>query len=205
LTDESLGRDDILKFLREILEKQSQVIEILSDRICQSCRPEESDWGELREKATKHMKGLVTSYSFARRLPKNELGISTQAAASNLLRIQGTLGHVFVLVDMVRDDTFGEIYMDSLRTIASKLHDQILALMGMTQYAKNTPEMKEGLEAVLRLERAIDEDNIVICRQISVATGGEGDWICYMLRKIVRELEHISDYLKECAEIIADI
>ena len=62
-----------------------------------------------------------------------------------------------------------------------------------------------ALETVLRLEREIDEDNIVICRQISTATGGNPDFLCYMMRKIVSDLEHISDYLKECAVIVAEI
>ena len=70
---------------------------------------------------------------------------------------------------------------------------------------KNPEAAKEDLEAIFKLEREIDEDNIVICRQITVATEGDSPFICYIMRKVVRELEHISDKLKECAEIIIDI
>jgi len=58
---------------------------------------------------------------------------------------------------------------------------------------------------VQRLEREVDENNIVICRQISTATGGNSDFLSYMMKKIVSDLEHISDYVKECAVIIAEI
>ena len=63
----------------------------------------------------------------------------------------------------------------------------------------------QQLEVIVRLEREMDEDNIVICRQISVATDGETGYTCYIMRKIVSELEHISDFVKEAAEIIIDI
>ncbi|PNX52451.1 MAG: hypothetical protein BV458_09495, partial [Thermoplasmata archaeon M9B2D] len=75
----------------------------------------------------------------------------------------------------------------------------------VSQRADNLEESHETLDILVKLERQIDEDNIVICRQISIATGGDSDFICYMMRKIVAELEHISDYAKECAEIVAEI
>ncbi|PNX52528.1 MAG: hypothetical protein BV458_09100, partial [Thermoplasmata archaeon M9B2D] len=75
----------------------------------------------------------------------------------------------------------------------------------ISQRADNLEESHETLDVLVKLERQIDEDNIVICRQISIATGGDSDFICYMMRKIVAELEHISDYAKECAEIVAEI
>ncbi len=96
--------------------------------------------------------------------------------------------------------------MDSLTNIASKVESQFGILKNL---AKNSLEdhdaAKEDLEAIFRLEREIDEDNIVICRQITVVSEGESSFTCYIMRKIVRELEHISDKLKECAEIIIDI
>ena len=73
------------------------------------------------------------------------------------------------------------------------------------QRIENLEESHDTLEVIIRLEREIDEDNIVICRQISVATHGDTDFVCYIMRKIVAELEHISDYAKECAEILAEI
>jgi uncharacterized protein Yka (UPF0111/DUF47 family) len=96
--------------------------------------------------------------------------------------------------------------MDSMNSISSKTHDQIKALRELTERQKDDSEgALECLETVLRLERQIDEDNIIICRQISVVTEGEAGYVCYIMRKIVSELEHISDFIKEAAEIIIDI
>ena len=75
----------------------------------------------------------------------------------------------------------------------------------ISQRESNQEDAEDTLELLLKLERQIDEDNIVICRQISIATGGDSDFTCYMMRKIIADLEHISDYAKECAEIIAEI
>ncbi|MFX1485051.1 MAG: hypothetical protein ACFFCP_17875, partial [Promethearchaeota archaeon] len=99
-----------------------------------------------------------------------------------------------------------EIYMDSFTTIASHVREQFSVLKKLVDIRVDDTEAgKDELDQIVKLERQIDEDNIVICRQISVKTGGESDYTCYMMRKIVAELEHISDYIKECAEIIDDI
>jgi phosphate uptake regulator len=96
--------------------------------------------------------------------------------------------------------------MDSLSTISSKVNEMMTALRKMVnQRAENLEEAEETLEILIKLEREIDEDNIVICRQISVASGSDCDFVSYIMRKIVAELEHISDYAKECAEIVAEI
>jgi phosphate uptake regulator len=110
------------------------------------------------------------------------------------------------MIDMIHEDAFDEIYKNSLTTISSKVYEMIIDLKTMVnQKAENLDESNVTLEVLVKLERQIDEDNIVICRQISVATGGDSDFTCYMMRKIVAELEHISDYVKECAEIVAEI
>jgi len=177
LSDETMNRSQVLEVLCKILERQAEITEILEQRLCDTCD-----------------------------LPRDELGISAQAASSYLLRIQCTLAHVLLMIDMVRGASFSEIYMESFRSIIQKVYEEFIAVKHMTgQCGDNPEEMSSALQSVLRLEREIDEDNIIICRQVTVATGGESDFICYMMRKIVRELEHISDYLKACAEIIAEI
>jgi uncharacterized protein Yka (UPF0111/DUF47 family) len=107
---------------------------------------------------------------------------------------------------MLQEEVFNEIFLDSLTAISERVHEMMTALKLMIgQRAINKPESEETLELIIKLERQIDEDNIVICRQISVATGGDSDFPCYMMRKIVADLEHISDYVKECAEIVSEI
>ncbi len=201
-----LDKIEVLTFLCKILEEQSKIVEILENRLCGDCDQEEIPWDTLRETVSKYFRNLVKMYRFSENLPRNDLGIATQAAASYMHRTQSTLAYVLMMVDMVSGESFGEVYMTSLKSITSKIKNQYLALQKMTGECSNNPEgMAEGLQSVIRLEREIDEDNIIICRQITVATGGESDFICYMMRKIVRELEKISDYLKVYAEILAEI
>ena len=96
--------------------------------------------------------------------------------------------------------------MDSFTKISSSVIEQFNVLKKLVDVrTEGSQSGKDELDLIVKLERQIDEDNIVICRQISVKTGGESDFTCYMMRKIVAELEHISDYIKESAEIIADI
>ncbi len=107
---------------------------------------------------------------------------------------------------MLQEDAFNEIFMDSLTTISSRVNEMMTTLKLMiNQRVSKAPESEDSLELIFKLERQIDEDNIIICRQISVATGDETDFPCYMMRKIVADLEHISDYVKECAEIVSEI
>jgi uncharacterized protein Yka (UPF0111/DUF47 family) len=109
-------------------------------------------------------------------------------------------------MDTLQDETFDEIFMDSLSTISTKVNEMIVALNRMVNQRKdNLDEAEDTLELIFKLEREIDEDNIIICRQISVATGSDCNFVSYIMRKIVAELEHISDYVKECAEIVAEI
>ena len=206
MSNETMNRIQVLEVLCKILERQAEITEILEQRLCDTCEPEVPDWENLRKQVSQKLSGLVKMYEYSKNLPRDELGISAQAASSYLLRIQCTLAHVLLMIDMVRGDSFSEIYMESFRSIIQKVYEEFIAVKHMTgQCGDNPDEMSSSLQTVLKLEREIDEDNIIICRQVTVATGGESDFICYMMRKIVRELEHISDYLKACAEIIAEI
>jgi hypothetical protein len=207
LSDEFLDRSEILSQLEAILDVQEKVSLYVEDRLCRDCEVEEEEsWEKRRKNAFKRVRGLIDKYGFSRRLPRDELGILAQSIISNLLNIQHTFLRVLVMIDIVRDEAFNEIFMDSLTTITSKVHEMMTALKNMiNQVSTNQEESNDTLDLLLKLERQIDEDNIVICRQISVATGGDSDFTCYMMRKIVAELEHISDYAKECAEILSEI
>jgi len=163
-------------------------------------------WVERRKDAFKKIRNLIDKYSFSKNLPHDDLGIMAQAIVSHLLNIQHTFLRVLVMIDMLKDESFNEIFMDSMTTISTKVHEMMIALKLMiSQRESNSEDAEETLELLIKLERQIDEDNIVICRQISVMTGGDSDFTCYIMRKIVADLEHISDYAKECAEIIAEI
>jgi methyl-accepting chemotaxis protein len=206
LSDEFLDRNEILNQLGAILDVQEKVSLYVEDRLCRECEVEEEEsWEERRKKAFKHVRGLIDKYAFSRKIPRDELGILAQSIISNLLNIQHTFLRVLVMIDIIRDEAFNEIFMESLTTISSKVHEMMSALKNMiTQIIENKEESNDTLDLILKLERQIDEDNIVICRQISVATGGDSDFTSYMMRKIVAELEHISDYAKECAEVLSE-
>ena len=207
MSDEFLDRPTILEQLGRILVRQESIADYVHKRLCVKCdEPSDKSWIEKRKEAFKEVRGLVDKYSFSKKLPRDDLGIMTQAIVSHLLNIQHTFLRVLVMIDMLKDESFNEIFMDSLTTISSKVHEMMVALrLMMLQRSSNSEESEETLELLIKLERQIDEDNIIICRQISVATGGDSDFTCYMMRKIVADLEHISDYAKECAEIIAEI
>jgi uncharacterized protein Yka (UPF0111/DUF47 family) len=207
MPESELDRQAILKQIETILSAQEKVSDYVHLRLCRKC--EESDdatWEEKRKDAFKYIRSLIDKYAFSKQLPRNDLGIIAQSIISHLLNIQHAFLRVLVMIDMIYDEAFNEIFRDSMITISSKVHDMIVALANMVnQRIDNPEESNRTLEVLIRLEREIDEDNIVICRQISVATQGDSDFVCYMMRKIVAELEHISDYAKECAEIVAEI
>ena len=203
---DDIDRTQILEHLSIIIDKQATISELINSKLCHPDSTSFEEWMEKRQRVLRQLKGLVEAYKFSVRLPRNDLGITAQAAMSYLLKIQCTFAHVSALMDMVRNDNFNEIYMDSLTNIAQKVNEQFLVLSDLVKLCEENPESAaSALETVRRLEREVDEDNIVICRQISTATGGNSDFLCYMMRKIVSDLEHISDYLKECAVIIAEI
>ncbi len=215
MSDDFLTKDEILSGFLKILDLQQKISDYVDRRLCgQFCdntaEPEvtQEEWTEQRKKIFTYLRSLMDKYMFTKKLPRDDLGIMTLAVIEYFIKIQHTLAQALVFLDSLRDDNFSEIYMNSLTTISSKVNEQIGTLKHMIEVNVSDPEsVKADLEQIIKLERQIDEDNIVICRQISVKTAGgdESDFSCYMLRKIVAELEHISDYVKECAEILADI
>jgi hypothetical protein len=202
-----LNRATILTQLEAITSVQEQISEYVHKRLCVSCDDlSDENWDVRRKEAFKFIRGLIDKYAFSRKLPRDEIGILTQSIISYLLNIQHTFLRVLVRIDMLQGEAFNEIFMDSMTAISARVHEMMTALKLMIgQRATNTPESEDTLELIIKLERQIDEANIVICRQISVATGGDSDFPCYIMRKIVADLEHISDDLKECAEIVAEI
>ncbi len=214
MSDDVLTKDEILSGFLKILDLQQKISDYVDRRLCgqfcdQTAEPEvtQEEWTEKRKKIFTYLRSLMDKYMFTKKIPRDDLGIMTLAVIEYFIRIQYTFAQVLVILDSLRGDSFGEIYMDSLTTISSKVNEQIGTIKHMIEVNTSDPESAKGdLEQIIKLERQIDEDNIVICRQISVKTAGgdESDFSCYMMRKIVAELEHISDYVKECAEILAD-
>ena len=201
-----LEKEQVVAHLIEVIEIQEDISQIVGEKLCDTCDDIDPEWLEKRKLIVKHLKNLISSFKFSLNLPSNELGIAALAATSALMQIQYSFSQVLVMLDMIRGESFAEIYMDSLTTISTKVKSQFSILKNLANNTlENSESAKEDLEAIFRLEREIDEDNIVICRQITVATEGDSPFICYIMRKVVRELEHISDKLKECAEIIIDI
>jgi hypothetical protein len=207
MVSDFLDRATILTQLEAILSVQEHISEYVHKRLCVSCDDlSDESWDVRRKEAFKFIRGLIDKYAFSRKLPRNETGILTQSIISYLLNVQHTFLRVLVRIDMLQEEAFNEIFMDSMETISARVHEMMTALKKMVgQRISNTTESEDTLELIIKLERQIDEDNIIICRQISVASGGDSDFPCYMMRKIVAELEHISDYVKECAEIVAEI
>ncbi|MHA2187195.1 MAG: hypothetical protein ACW99V_03040 [Candidatus Thorarchaeota archaeon] len=201
-----LTREQILDQLVKTIEVHENISSFVGTRLCDHCESAEDEWAVKREKIAQQLQGLVKKYEFAKTLPRNELGIAVLAILGYIVKIQHTFASLIIMIDMIRGESFGDVYMDSMNSISTKTHDQLKALRELAEKQKNDTEgALECLETVLRLERQIDEDNIIICRQISVATEGEAGYVCYIMRKIVSELEHISDFIKEAAEIIVDI
>ncbi|MGY5872942.1 MAG: hypothetical protein RTV72_11895 [Candidatus Thorarchaeota archaeon] len=215
MSDDFHTKNEILTGFLKILDLQQKISEYVHRKLChqfsdQTSEPEmtQEEWMDQRKKNFSYLRSLMDKYMFSKKMPRNDLGIMALAVIEYLIRIQHILAQVLVILDSLRGDTFSEIYMNSLTTISSKVNEQIVTLKHMIEINSSDPEsVKADLEHIIKLERQIDEDNIVICRQISIKTAGgdESDFSCYMMRKIVAELEHISDYVKECAEIIADI
>ncbi len=206
MTDEVMTREDILDNLVNAIALHEQISSLIGKRLCEDCQSPEEEWEEKRKKITANLKALMSKYSFARRLPRTELGVAALSILNYIIKIQHTFAQIIVMIDMIKGESFGEVYMDSMNSISSKMHEQISTLRKLAEEQKSNPEIALAhLNSIVKLERQIDEDNIVICRQISVNTEGETGYTCYVMRKIVSELEHISDYIKVAAEIIVDI
>jgi hypothetical protein len=207
MSEEPLDRTNVLEELSRIVENQGEISAFIEAKLCGKCtEADDAEWENRRKRAFQLYKNAIERYKFSKMLPRDELGIKIQASISYMFKLHHSLGEVLLMIDMLGDDTFGEIYMDSFTNISSHVTEQFSVLKKLIDIrTESTDSGKAELDLIAKFERQIDEDNIVICRQISVKTGGESDYTCYMMRKIVAELEHISDYIKECAEIVADI
>ena len=207
MSEEPLSRTKILEEFSKIVENHCEISAYVEAKLCGKCtEADDAEWESRRKKAFQLYKNAIERYKFSKMLPRDELGIMIQASISYMFKLHHSLGEVLLIIDMLGDDTFGEIYMDSFTALSSHVTEQFGMLKKLIDIRMaSTDAGKAELDSIVKLERQVDEDNIVMCRQISVKTGGESDYTCYMMRKIVAELEHISDYIKECAEIIADI
>ncbi|TXT55707.1 MAG: hypothetical protein BAJATHORv1_30087 [Candidatus Thorarchaeota archaeon] len=199
-------REIIIKGLGEIGGILVQVASAVDTELSCPTRCTNSEWKEVRKKTIRHLQEVIPKYSMSLTLPQDEMGISAQAAIATLMKIQYAYTHIIVMLDMIRGEEFREVYLDSLIDISKKVNEAMLTFhSSMLSYDATQQSLKSGLEIIKKLERQIDEENIIICRQISVATGGDSGFISYIMRKIVGELEHISDYLEDCMEIIEDL
>lgn len=207
MVNEEFNRQQILEKINTILEIQEIISGFIGKQLCDYCNSPDEYWEEKRKEIIKHLKNLASKYDFTMNLPKNNLGIAALAILGYLQKIQRSHSHVVIMIDMIRGESFGEIFLDSMNAISTKTHQEFTTLKNLVRNRLANPELAiDSFNTILRLEREIDEDNIVICRQISaVSNEGEADYICYVMRKIVSELEHISDFIKEAAEVIIDI
>ncbi|TFH03212.1 MAG: hypothetical protein E4H14_16985, partial [Candidatus Thorarchaeota archaeon] len=166
MPDDFLNRNNILSQLETILDFQVKIAEYIDKRLCRKCDAVlDESWEEKRKEAFKYLRGLIDKYAFSKRLPRNDLGMMTQSIISHLLNIQHTMLRVLVLIDMMQEEPFNEIFMDSMTTISSKVLEMMTSLKLMIkQREEHLEESELTLELVIKLERQIDEDNIVICR-----------------------------------------
>ncbi|MHA1928707.1 MAG: DUF47 family protein [Candidatus Thorarchaeota archaeon] len=206
MSEDILARDEILGKLVNILEIHASIGLFVGKRLCEKCETPEEDWAERRKNISGQMKKLLTKYDFAKSLPRSELGISVLSVLRYIIKIQNSFRQLLVMIDMIRGESFGEVFMDEMDVISSKTGKILNALKNLTaERISDGAGGMEQLDVIVKLEREMDESNIVICRQISVTTENETGYTCYIMRKIVSELEHISDYVKETAEILIDI
>lgn len=204
MEDEVLDEMQISRGLSQIADKLVEIAAAIDEELCRTVTGEcESDWSTARERVFKAFRALTPKYNISERLPSNEIGLVALEAMSSLVKIAGAYQRIAFMIDMLSEVEFERIFMDSLSSISRKVYESIVALKNMADsYPENPNALTEGREAISKLEREVDEENIIICRQISVATEGHSDYICYLMRKIVAELEHITDHLQDFAETI---
>ncbi|MFW9799850.1 MAG: PhoU domain-containing protein [Candidatus Thorarchaeota archaeon] len=199
-----LDRPQIAKGLSHIAEHLVEIAEAIDKELCKALTGEcESDWETDRERVTKAFQKISPKHSISNRLPSNETGLIALEALSSLVRIGGAYQRIFFMIDMLRDVDFEAVFMDSLSSISRKVYESVVALKNMVDAFPDNPNaFTEGREVISKLEREVDEEHVIICRQISVATEGHPDYIIYLMRKIVGELEHITDHLQDFAETV---
>jgi hypothetical protein len=204
MTIEVLDRTDIAKGLAHIAEHLVEIAEAIDRELCKAITGDcESDWATDRSKVTKAFQKIIPKHSFSNRLPTNQVGLIALEALSSLVKIGGAYQRIFFMIDMLRDVEFEEVFMDSLSSISRKVYDAVLALKNMADGFPDDPNaITECSETISRIEREVDEEHIIICRQIDVATEGHPGYVVYLMRKIVGELEHITDNLQDFAETV---
>jgi hypothetical protein len=204
MTIDALDRKDIAKALADITEHLVEIAEVIDRELCSAITQDcETDWETDRGKVTKAFQKIIPKHSISNRLPTNELGLIALEALSSLVKIGGGYQRIFLMIDMLRDVEFDAIFMDSLSSISSKVYDAVVSLKNMAySFPEDPNSITECSETITRIEREVDEEHIIICRQISVATEGHPDYVVYLMRKIVGELETITDNLLDFAETV---
>ncbi|TFG08471.1 hypothetical protein EU538_07070 [Candidatus Thorarchaeota archaeon] len=203
---ESIGKDEIMTGISSIVKILVEVSGMVDSELQRALEDDQPAWHESRNETLKKIASLPKKYSFSKLFPADEVGIAAQAAMALLLRVEAEYHHIIIMIDMMKGERFRDIYMDALKSISTRVHEEITTLERITsEYRENSEALQSGLEKIRRLEREIDEENLIISRQISVATEGESGYLCYLMRKIVSVLEHISDDIEETAEILAEL
>jgi hypothetical protein len=204
MASEVLDREQIARELSHFAEHIVEIAGAIDNELCQAMTGEcESDWQTTRKTISKAFQAISPKHAISNRLPTNEVGLIALEALSSLVKIGGAYQRIFFMIDMLRDVEFDNVFRDALSSISRKVYDSVIALKNMADsFPENPNALTEGREVISRLERQVDEEHIIICRQISVATGGHPDYVIYLMRKIVGELEHITDHLLDFAETI---
>ncbi len=199
-----LDRSQIIDGLTHIAEHLVNIAAAVDTEICRTIDGEcESDWDSARDSLADEFKAISPHYRMAVGFPSNELGITALETMSSLVEIRGAFRRIVLMIDMLRDMDFQPVYMDSLGSISKKVHEAVVALRKMvSSYTENPEALTEGRMAISKIERQVDEENIIISRQIEVKEGVDSPFVCYVMRKIVGELENITDYLRDLAEVI---
>lgn len=204
MSEEVLDKSQIIDGLALIAEHFVNIAAAVDNEICRTVQGDcESDWDSARDAVGEEFQAISPHFRMAVNLPSNELGITALEAMSSFVRIRGAFRRIVLMIDMLRDVDFHQVYMDSLGSISKMVHEAVVALHTMvSSYGENRDAFTEGRIAISRIERQVDEENIIISRQIEVTEGGDSPFVCYVMRKIVGELENITDYLRDLAEII---
>ncbi|MBD3159205.1 MAG: hypothetical protein GF309_10490 [Candidatus Lokiarchaeota archaeon] len=203
----NLDKKGIVKAFTKHAELLKEITTVLHTQLCISPEGGEvEEWQERKKELIKMLRKMMGLYGFAADLPANEVGLDAHVSISSMSNIQCSFQRIVILIDSVYEQPFEELYMDSLSAISDKVGEAIDVFHRMlVDYPENPSSIEEGTEQIAKIERAVDEENIIISRQISVVTNGDAGFVCYIMRKVVRELEHITDYLKACAESINEM
>jgi hypothetical protein len=199
-----LDKGQIAKGLSHIAEHLVEIAEAIDNELCKTISGDcESDWISARNKVSKAFAAISPKHGISDRLPRDEVGLVALEAMSSLVKVAGGYQRIFFMIDMLKEVEFDAVFMDSLSSISKKVYESVVALKKMADdYAENPDAITMGREAIGSLERQVDEEHLIICRQISVVTEENTDYVCYLMRKIVGELEHITDHLLDFAETV---